>query len=96
MAAIDFPNSPTPGQVFTVGNITWTYDATVGVWKGGSATASNLANGSAGTVPYQSAPNTTAMLSAGTVGLVLTSNGAAAPAWKPTETMFNDFLLMGA
>jgi hypothetical protein len=48
---------------------------------GTAATATNLASGSAGTIPYQSASGTTAMLAAGTSGQVLTSNGAAAPTW---------------
>ena len=29
MAAIDFPNSPTTGQLFTVGDITWEWTGTV-------------------------------------------------------------------
>ena len=32
MAAIDFPNSPTVGQLFTVGDITWEW--TGSVWDG--------------------------------------------------------------
>jgi len=44
-------------------------------------TATNLAGGSNGTIPYQSASGTTQMLAAGTSGQVLTSNGAAAPTW---------------
>ncbi len=32
MAAIDFPNSPTTGQLFTVGDITWEWTGTV--WQG--------------------------------------------------------------
>lgn len=32
MAAIDFPNSPTTGDLFTVGDITWEWTGTV--WKG--------------------------------------------------------------
>jgi hypothetical protein len=44
--------------------------------------ANNLTGGSAGTVPYQSAAGTTAMLAAGTAGRVLTANGAAAPSWN--------------
>ena len=46
-----------------------------------ATTATNLASGSAGSVPYQTAANTTAMLSAGTAGQFLKSNGAAAPVW---------------
>lgn len=33
MAAIDFPNSPSNGTTHTVGNITWTYNSTKGVWS---------------------------------------------------------------
>jgi hypothetical protein len=32
MTAIDFPNSPTVGQLFTVGEITWEWTGTV--WQG--------------------------------------------------------------
>jgi hypothetical protein len=32
MAAIDFPNSPTTGQLFTVGDVTWEWTGTV--WQG--------------------------------------------------------------
>jgi hypothetical protein len=46
-------------------------------------TVANLASGSVGTIPYQSASGTTAMLAAGTSGNVLTCNGAAAPSWQP-------------
>lgn len=46
-----------------------------------SATATSIAGGSNGTIPYQSAADTTAMLAAGTAGQVLQTNGAAAPTW---------------
>ena len=46
-----------------------------------ATTATNLAGGSAGTVPYQSAAGTTVQLAAGTAGQMLMSNGAAAPSW---------------
>jgi hypothetical protein len=42
----------------------------------------NLSGGSVGTVPYQSASGTTAMLAAGTAGQILQSNGASAPSWR--------------
>jgi hypothetical protein len=38
MAAIDFPNSPTVGQTFTVGEASWRWNGTV--WK--SATSQNV------------------------------------------------------
>ncbi len=46
-----------------------------------SATATNIAGGSNGTIPYQSAADTTAMLAVGTAGQVLQTNGAGAPTW---------------
>lgn len=46
-----------------------------------ATTATNLASGSNGTIPYQTASGTTAMLAAGTSGYVLQANGVAAPTW---------------
>ena len=46
-----------------------------------ATTSTNIAGGSNGTIPYQSASGTTQMLAVGTAGQVLTSNGAAAPTW---------------
>lgn len=91
--AITFPTSPTTGQAYTVGDLTWTYDGAK--WKGQSVTATNLAGGDAGTLPYQSAANTTAQLAAGTSGYILKSTGAGAPVWgndldaKMPYTAFN-------
>ena len=51
------------------------------------STASNLAGGGAGTIPYNTAANTTAQLAAGTSGYVLKSNGAAAPSWVPPSAI---------
>lgn len=48
---------------------------------GSATTATNLSGGGAGSIPYQSASGTTAFLSAGTAGYVLTSNGTSAPTW---------------
>jgi hypothetical protein len=91
--AINFPDSPTNGQTYTVGSVTWTYDGAK--WAGVASITGNLAGGSAGTIPYQSATNTTAMLAAGSAGQLLTSNGAAAPAWAPAPSSgFDDFFLM--
>jgi hypothetical protein len=49
--------------------------------------ATNLSGGAGGSIPYQSGASTTAMLSNGTAGQVLTSNGTTlAPSWtNPTN-----------
>ena len=47
---------------------------------------SNLAGGSNGTIPYQSASNTTTMLATGTSGQLLQSNGNSAPSWVTVST----------
>ena len=46
-----------------------------------ATTATNLAGGGAGYVPYQSGSGATSFLAAGTIGYVLTSNGTSAPTW---------------
>jgi len=53
-----------------------------------AATATNLAGGSVGQLPYQSAAGTTAFLTNGTAGKVLQSNGTTvAPTWEtPTAS----------
>jgi hypothetical protein len=54
---------------------------------GSISTATNLAGGAIGSIPYQSASGTTLMLASSTAGFVLTSNGAAAPSWQaPVST----------
>lgn len=64
------------------------YDAAGGYWKNVApsavsiGTATNVAGGSAGSIPYQTAANTTAMLAIGTAAQVLQVNaGATAPEW---------------
>ena len=51
------------------------------VSAGVASNAANLSGGNVGQLPYQSAADTTMMLSAGTAGQVLQSNGNAAPSW---------------
>ncbi|CAB4134358.1 hypothetical protein UFOVP267_54 [uncultured Caudovirales phage] len=46
-----------------------------------ATTATNLAGGGAGSIPYQSGAGATAFLAFGTTGQVLTSNGTSAPTW---------------
>ena len=54
---------------------------------GNATTSTNLANGSLGTIPYQSSANTTSMLAVGTSGYILQSNGAAAPSWTSQSSL---------
>ena len=53
---------------------------------GTAATATNLAGGSAGTVPYQTGSGATAFTAVGTSTQVLTSNGSSAPSWTTIST----------
>ena len=68
----------TNGQIITS-------NGTVPQWTSGSSisvgTATNLAGGSAGSVPYQSGASTTTFLTIGTANQVLTSSGSA-PQWS--------------
>lgn len=43
--------------------------------------AINIAGGTAGSIPYQTAEDETALVAPGTAGYVLTSNGTATPTW---------------
>ena len=58
----------------------------VGALTGNASTATrstNIAGGAGGSIPYQSAENTTALLANGTAGQVLTSQGGtSAPIWS--------------
>ena len=87
---------PTTGVTILSGKtslVAWNGTDFVEVSPSTATTATNLASGSAGTIPYQSASGTTAMLAAGTSGQVLTSAGAAAPTWSTpaaaTKTISN-------
>lgn len=55
--------------------------------------ATNLAGGTAGKIPYQSAANTTSFTTVGNVGDVLTSNGSGAPTWEPGATVDANMLV---
>jgi hypothetical protein len=72
------PNFGTSGQVLISGGST-----AAPTWgtAGAATTATNLAGGSAGVVPYQTGSGATAFTAAGTTGQVLQSNGTAAPTW---------------
>jgi hypothetical protein len=57
------------------------------IGSGSISTASNLASGTAGQVPYQTAPGVTSFYGPGTAGNVLVSNGTGAPTYNNTLTL---------
>lgn len=73
--AIDFPNSPTIGQSFTVGNRTWIWDGTA--WELSIASAiPNTILDAKGDLIAASAADTAARLPVGTNGQLLAANSA--------------------
>jgi hypothetical protein len=54
---------------------------------GNATTATNLAGGTAGQVPFQTAPGVTSFYGPGTAGNVLVSNGSSAPTYNNTLTL---------
>ena len=65
----------------TIGGIKTFSSPIVGDITGTADKAVNIAGGSIGQLPYQTAADTTGLLAAGLAGQVLYSNGAAAPSW---------------
>jgi hypothetical protein len=76
--------------------LTSTGNVTPPVWSTPSAivigTATNLAGGVAGAVPYQTAPSTTGFTAAGMAGQYLQSNGTGAPTWTTLSVSDNSLL----
>ena len=50
-------------------------------------TATNLAGGAAGNIPYQTGAGATGFISNGTAGTIFVSNGNSAPSWNSTLTL---------
>lgn len=76
--ASSFVTAPTiPGYV-----LGWNGTAFTWVVGASASSASALAGGTAGSIPYQSAPSTTLFTTTGTAGYLLTSGGAGAPTWS--------------
>lgn len=57
--------------------------------SGSSTTASNLAGGTTGQIPYQSAVNTTTFTAAGASGQVLSANAGGVPVWITASGLLN-------
>ena len=60
----------------------------IGVFAGVATTATNIQNGTAGQVPYQSAPGVTSFFGPGSVGQLLVSNGTSAPVYTSTGSIY--------
>jgi len=81
-------NASTSGYVLTslVGGVPY-WGLANGGNAGSASTATNLAGGSPGQIPYQIASSSTGFISTGAVGNVLVSNGTSAPAYQNTLTL---------
>jgi hypothetical protein len=86
-----FTAAGTTGQLLSSNGAstpTWLNQSAIAAGSATTATtATNIASGVAGAVPYQSGVGATAFTAAGTSGQVLKSNGTSAPSWiTPTST----------
>jgi hypothetical protein len=68
---------------FNPGTATLTTTNFAGSLTGTASSATNLAGGVSGQIPYQSASGTTSFVTNSISGYVLTSNGTSAPTWQP-------------
>jgi hypothetical protein len=77
----------TNGFVLTSNGTAPTWASLAGLSAGLATTATNLAAGTAGQVPYQIAPGQTGFYGPGTAGQVLVSGGTGAPVYQSTLTL---------
>jgi hypothetical protein len=83
-----FVTTGTNGQILiSQGTSGPTFLSTSSVYVGNAVTANNIAGGTAGQIPYQSAANTTAFFGPGTAGQVHVSGGTGAPVYQSTLTL---------
>ena len=73
------------GRDLRVGGII--YGTFSGSITGTATTATNLANGTAGQVPYQTAPGATSFFGPGTAGDIIVSRGTTGPTYQNTLTL---------
>jgi hypothetical protein len=78
----------TNGFVLTSNGTAPTWAAVSGLSAGSATTATNLAGGTAGQVPYQTAAGSTSFYGPGTAGQLLVSAGAAAPVYTNTASIY--------
>jgi len=75
------------GQVLAWNGSTATWTALSSLTAGQATTATDLAGGTVGQIPYQSATGLTAFAGPGSAGQILESNGAAAPTYVSQSTL---------
>jgi hypothetical protein len=75
------------GQILTVTGGVPAWTSLSGISAGSATTASNLALGTTGQIPYQTGPGVTSFFGPGTAGNILVSNGLSAPSYNNTLTL---------
>lgn len=75
------------GTILQSNGTTATWQAVSGLSAGSATTATNLAGGTAGQVPYQTAAGLTSFYGPGTAGQLLQSNGTSAPSYVNTSSL---------
>jgi hypothetical protein len=78
----------TSGFVLTSNGTAPIWQAISGLSAGSATTATNLAGGTAGQVPYQTGPGGTAFYGPGTAGQILQSGGTGAPSYVNTTSVY--------
>lgn len=93
-AAYQIPYQTSAGATSFIGapvtaNHVLTWSGTALGWASVPSVTStgNLVGGTAGAMPYQSAPNLTSFTGVGSAGQVLTSNGTGAPTWNTLDAL---------
>lgn len=76
------------GETLYVGEDLYVGGILYGTVLGSISTATNLFSGTAGQVPYQVSPGITDFYGPGTAGQLLVSNGAAAPVYTNTSSIY--------
>ena len=84
--ATSFVTTGTSGYVLTMGTNAASWQAPAGITAGNATTATNIAGGTAGQIPYQTGAGLTSFFGAGTFGQFLMSTGANAPVYQSTLT----------
>ena len=75
------------GTVLSSNGTVLSWQPVSGTGSGSATTATNLAGGTAGQLPYQTAPGRTSFVNVGTAGQLLMSNGANVPVYVSTSSI---------